>query len=70
MKGLSGMILGSKPEDDRDLSKSEEDNDKSLNYEHSEAIQEQKDIPQKKSLFIIFFLIKLHKFSLLRELYI
>ena len=70
MKGLAGMILGSKPEDDRDLSKSEEDNDKTLNYAHSEAIQKQKDIPQKKSLFFIFFLIKLHKFSLLRELYI
>ena len=38
MKGLSGMILGSNPEDDRDLSKSEDDNDKTLNYEHSEAI--------------------------------
>ena len=49
------MILESKPEDDRDLQKSEEDNDKTLNYEHSEAIQEQKDIPQKKSLFFIFF---------------
>ena len=47
MKGLSGLILGSKPEDHRDLSKSEEDNDKSLNYEHSEAIQEQKDIQQQ-----------------------
>ena len=70
MKGLASMLLGSKPEDDRDLSKSEDDNDKTLNYEHSEAIQEQKDIPQKKSLSIIFFLIKLHKFSLLRELYI
>ena len=64
------MILGSKPEDDRDLSKFEDDNDKTLNYEHSEAIQEQKDIPQKKSLFSNFFLIKLHKFSPLRELYI
>ena len=28
------------------------------------------NLPQKKSLFFIFFLIKLHKFSLLRELYI
>ena len=70
MKGLSGMILGSTPEDDRDLSKSEEGNDKSLNYEHSEAIQEQKDIPQKKIKIFHFFLIKLHKFSFLRELYI
>ena len=70
MKGLAGMILESKPEDDRDLQKSEEDNDKSLNYEHSEAIQEQKDIPQKKITFYYFFSLKLHKFSLLRELYI
>ena len=49
------MILGAKPEDDRDLQKSEEDNDKSFNYEHSEAIQEQKDIPQKKNHFLLFF---------------
>ena len=55
------MILGSKPEDDRKFMP-EDDNDKTLNYEHSEAIQEQKDIPQKKSLFSIFFLIKLHIF--------
>ena len=56
MKGLAGMILGSPPpEDDRDLSKSEVDNDKTLNYEQSEAIQEQKDIPQKKITFFHFF---------------
>ena len=48
------MILGAKPEDHRDLSKSEEDNDKSFNYEHSEAIQEQKDIPQKNHFFSFF----------------
>ena len=32
------MILGSKPEDDRKFMP-EDDNDKTLNYEHSEAIQ-------------------------------